>query len=49
MIEKTPVGNLNVWTFFPTEMVVTYSKQYTLDGPYGMISIGKCKVLSRKP
>ena len=45
MIEKTGVGNIVIWTYFPKYSTMIMSKQYDLFGPFSTISIGKCKSL----
>jgi hypothetical protein len=43
LIEKTPLGNINIWTLFRDKGIGMLSKQYQLlSDPFGMIMIGDC-------
>ena len=44
LIEITPGGNLNVWTYYPESNFITLSKQYGRTSPYAVIYGGKCQI-----
>lgn len=44
-VEFTPLGSVNVWTFFKESHSILLTKQYTLLAtPFGMIQSGECQL-----
>ncbi len=43
MLEVTATGNLNIWTLFRDQNILTFTKQYSLATPYSYAMIGDCQ------